>query len=55
MAQMGFQRRRTAPACVSEHIESSAWLSREFLGGDVRTDGHELIVKGIGFRARGIN
>ena len=39
---------------VSEHIESSAWLSREFLGADVRTDGHELIVKGIGFRARAI-
>jgi RNA 3'-terminal phosphate cyclase (ATP) len=37
---------------VSEHIESSAWLSREFLGADVRADGHELIVKGIGFRAR---
>jgi RNA 3'-terminal phosphate cyclase (ATP) len=37
---------------VSEHIESSAWLSREFLGADVRADGHELVVKGIGFRAR---
>jgi RNA 3'-phosphate cyclase len=35
---------------VSEHIESSAWLSREFLGADVRADGHELIVRGVGFR-----
>jgi RNA 3'-terminal phosphate cyclase (ATP) len=37
---------------VSEHIESSAWLSREFLGADVRADGHELVVKGVGFHAR---
>ena len=37
---------------VSEHVESSAWLSREFLGADVRADGHELIVTGVGFRAR---
>jgi RNA 3'-terminal phosphate cyclase len=37
---------------VSEHIESSAWLSREFLGADVRADGHKLAVHGIGFRAR---
>jgi RNA 3'-terminal phosphate cyclase (ATP) len=34
---------------VSEHIESSAWLSREFLGAEVRADGHELVVKGVGF------
>jgi RNA 3'-terminal phosphate cyclase (ATP) len=37
---------------VSEHIESSAWLSREFLGADVQADGHKLAVYGIGFRAR---
>lgn len=37
---------------VSEHIESSAWLSRDFLGADVRPDGHELIVRGVGFRPR---
>jgi RNA 3'-terminal phosphate cyclase (ATP) len=34
---------------VSEHIESSAWLSREFLGAEVRAYGHELVVKGVGF------
>lgn len=37
---------------VSEHIESSAWLSHEFLGANVRTDGHELTATGVGFRAR---
>ena len=37
---------------LSEHVESSAWLSREFLGVEVHIEGHELIVKGIGFRAR---
>jgi RNA 3'-terminal phosphate cyclase (ATP) len=37
---------------VSRHIESSAWLSREFLGADVRANGHELTVQGVGFRAR---
>ena len=37
---------------VSEHIESSAWLSREFLGADVRADEHNLVVKGVGFQAR---
>ena len=37
---------------VSKHIESSAWLSREFLGADVRADGRELVVEGVGFRAR---
>lgn len=37
---------------VSEHVESNAWLSREFLGADVRAEGHELVVKGVGFRAQ---
>jgi RNA 3'-terminal phosphate cyclase (ATP) len=37
---------------VSEHIESNAWLSREFLGAEVNIEGHELVVKGVGFRAR---
>jgi len=36
----------------SEHIESNAWLSREFLGAEIQIDEHELIVKGVGFRAR---
>jgi RNA 3'-terminal phosphate cyclase (ATP) len=37
---------------VSEHVESNAWLSREFLGAQVTAEEHELVVKGIGFRAR---
>ncbi|MGE5219752.1 MAG: RNA 3'-terminal phosphate cyclase [Chloroflexota bacterium] len=37
---------------VTEHIESNAWLSREFLGAEVELAGHELVVKGVGFRAR---
>lgn len=34
---------------VSEHIESSAWLSRELLGANIRYEGDELLVNGIGF------
>jgi RNA 3'-terminal phosphate cyclase (ATP) len=37
---------------VSQHVESNAWLSREFLGAQVTAEEHELVVKGIGFRAR---
>jgi RNA 3'-terminal phosphate cyclase (ATP) len=37
---------------VSEHIESNAWLSREFLGSEIHVEGHELVVNGVGFRAR---
>ena len=36
---------------VTEHIESSAWLCRQILGAEVRAEGHELLVKGIGFQA----
>jgi RNA 3'-terminal phosphate cyclase (ATP) len=35
----------------SEHIESNAWLSREFLGAEIHNEGHELVVNGVGFRA----
>jgi RNA 3'-terminal phosphate cyclase (ATP) len=35
---------------ITEHIESGAWLSREFLCAEVKAEGHELVVKGIGFR-----
>jgi RNA 3'-terminal phosphate cyclase (ATP) len=34
----------------SEHIDSSAWLVREFLGAQVRIQGHVLSVRGTGFR-----
>jgi RNA 3'-terminal phosphate cyclase len=37
--------------CVSEHVESSAWLSEEFLGAEVRALGRELVVKGAAFLA----
>jgi RNA 3'-terminal phosphate cyclase (ATP) len=37
---------------ASEHIESNAWLSREFLGAEVKIRGHELVVNGVGFEAR---
>jgi RNA 3'-terminal phosphate cyclase (ATP) len=37
---------------ITEHVESSAWLCREILGAEVRAEGHELLVKGIGFQAR---
>jgi RNA 3'-terminal phosphate cyclase (ATP) len=50
-ALAGGQSRFRFPA-VSQHIESSAWLSREFLGAEIKVEGHELIIKGIGFEAR---
>lgn len=37
---------------VTEHMESGAWLCREFLGAHVEMDARELVVKGVGFRAR---
>lgn len=36
---------------VSEHIESSSWLSHEFLGAEIKVEGRELIVQGVGFKA----
>jgi RNA 3'-phosphate cyclase len=36
---------------MSEHIESSAWLSHEFLGADIVAAGDHLVVKGMRFRA----
>ena len=36
---------------ITEHIESSAWLCREILGAEVKVEGHELLVRGIGFQA----
>ena len=37
---------------VTEHIESNAWLSREFLGAEIQIHEHDLVVNGVGFRAR---
>jgi RNA 3'-terminal phosphate cyclase (ATP) len=36
---------------TTEHIESNAWLAKEFLGAEVRTEGHLLSITGVGFRA----
>jgi RNA 3'-phosphate cyclase len=36
---------------LSEHVESNAWLGREFLGAEISIAGHEVTVKGVGFRA----
>jgi hypothetical protein len=43
---------RSFPLRRSEHIDSNAWLCRECLGAEVKTEGQELVVRGIGFRAR---
>jgi len=37
---------------VTEHIDSNAWLSREFLGAKIYIEQHELVVQGVGFEAR---
>jgi RNA 3'-terminal phosphate cyclase (ATP) len=37
---------------LSEHIQSNAWLSGEFLGAEVKIAGQEVLVRGVGFRAR---
>jgi RNA 3'-terminal phosphate cyclase (ATP) len=36
---------------MTEHIESNAWLVREFLGARVEVEGQILSVHGVGFRA----
>lgn len=36
---------------LSDHIQSSAWLSEKFLGAKISIAGNELAVKGIGFKA----
>ncbi len=35
---------------VTEHVETSAWLAKEFLGAEVRVEDHVLSVNGSGFR-----
>lgn len=44
---------RFAIPALTEHIQSGAWLSREFLGAEVRTEGRLLVIHGIGFTPRG--
>ncbi len=35
---------------VTDHIQSGAWLAREFLGAEVRVEGRWLTVRGVGFK-----
>jgi RNA 3'-terminal phosphate cyclase (ATP) len=35
--------------CVTEHIESDAWLRREMLGAEVKAEGHEFVVERVVF------
>lgn len=44
---------RFAIPALTEHIQSGAWLSRELLGAEVRTEGRLLVIHGIGFKPRG--
>lgn len=37
---------------VTDHVLANAWLVREFLGADVRTEEGLLSVRGVGFRTR---
>jgi len=36
---------------LSEHVQSNAWLAKEFLGTEIGFGRNELVVRGIGFRA----
>lgn len=35
---------------LSDHVESGSWLSREFLGAEIKIEGNRLAVIGVGFR-----
>jgi RNA 3'-terminal phosphate cyclase (ATP) len=39
---------------VTEHIQSNAWLSEQFLGAKISVEGNELVVRGVGFHARSV-
>jgi RNA 3'-terminal phosphate cyclase (ATP) len=51
-AALGSGESRFRIPCVSDHIQSSAWLGREFLGAGIEASGLQLIVRGVGFPAR---
>lgn len=38
---------------VTDHIASNAWLAHLFLGAEVHTNVHELVIRGVGFRPGG--
>ena len=37
---------------ATEHVETGAWLAREFLGADVRVDDRRLVISGVGLAPR---
>ncbi len=37
---------------VTDHIRSSAWLAKEFLGAEVRIQGQLVMITGVGFRVK---
>ena len=37
---------------VTDHIQSNAWLAREFLGADVRVEDNLMVINGAGFPSR---
>ncbi len=36
---------------LSQHVQSNAWLAKEFLGAEIDFDRNEILVRGIGFQA----
>jgi RNA 3'-terminal phosphate cyclase (ATP) len=51
-AALAFGESRFRIPHVTDHIQSNIWLSREFLGAEIKAEGQELVVKGIGFESR---
>ncbi|HEX2522880.1 MAG TPA: hypothetical protein VHP35_12225, partial [Terriglobia bacterium] len=39
-------------AAITGHIESTAWLARQFLGAEVSFQGQTISISGVGFRKR---
>lgn len=36
---------------ITEHVQSGAWLAREFFGVDVKTAGHLVVIQGVGLKS----
>jgi RNA 3'-terminal phosphate cyclase (ATP) len=39
-------------AAITDHMESNAWLAREFLGAEISFQGQAVAISGVGFRMR---
>jgi hypothetical protein len=37
---------------LTDHVLASAWLARQFLGADVRTEEGLVTVRGVGFQRK---